>query len=183
MKKYIKEHKYFIFVFLIFVILTFVSGYQSLKISNYRLPIFNQLPPSDFQDTATQNVINVPVAVQNVQIEEAGQAKQLNDLNAATSTIPLQTTSYKLEATATSSTVYDLMMRASADSRVPFLFTTKEYPGIGHFVESINGLKNDTQAGTYWIYYLNDKNAQLGISQQIVNPKDIITWKYETANF
>lgn len=39
MKQFLKQHKYFILAFLIFVILAIVSGYQTLKISNFKFQI------------------------------------------------------------------------------------------------------------------------------------------------
>lgn len=61
----------------------------------------------------------------------------------------------------------------------PFTFSGKEYSGLGFFVEEINGVKNNTQEGRYWIYYINGKKAQVGISSYILKPNDIIMWKYE----
>ncbi|HAT03228.1 MAG TPA: hypothetical protein DCS29_00415 [Candidatus Magasanikbacteria bacterium] len=76
-------------------------------------------------------------------------------------------------------TVYDLMLTLSADSKKPFLFETKEYPGMGHFVESINDLKQNPKEDRYWIYYINGESAKVGISNYIINQGDIIEWKYE----
>jgi len=75
-------------------------------------------------------------------------------------------------------TVYTLMQTLSASSIKPFIFATIEYPGLGQFVESINDLKNDRQNGKYWIYYLNGKPAQIGISYYLLKPNDLIEWKY-----
>ncbi len=200
MKKFIKQHKYFILAFLIFITIAIISGYQSLKISNNKLLISNQIQIKNEQIfnttspnhlvTTSQNIVNVP-AVQNVQIEQLEQVKQLNNLNTSTtneSNNKLPITSYQLQVTdyiraiSPTSTVYNLMQYASADSRQPFSFKTKTFSGMGEFVEEINGLINNTQTGKYWIYYINGESAKMGISQQIVKPNDIITWKYETTN-
>ncbi len=82
-----------------------------------------------------------------------------------------------------SSTLYDFMKLLAADSKKPFLAEYKNYPGMGMFVESINGVKNDNQTQTYWIYYINGAVAKIGISQYIVQPNDIITWKFEKSKF
>ncbi|MFZ2190517.1 MAG: hypothetical protein WAV48_07130, partial [Candidatus Magasanikiibacteriota bacterium] len=50
--------------------------------------------------------------------------------------------------------VYEFMQTLSADSKKPFIFEVKKFPGLGYFVESINDIKNDGQTGKYWIYYI-----------------------------
>ncbi len=59
-------------------------------------------------------------------------------------------------------------------------FNGKEFSGLGFFVEEINGVKNDYQKGMYWIYYVNGKKANVGISSYIVSYGDVIEWKYES---
>ena len=56
-------------------------------------------------------------------------------------------------------------------------FTGKDYPGMGFFVESINGRKNSNDL--YWILYVNGKSASAGASQTIVKAGDNIEWRYE----
>lgn len=75
--------------------------------------------------------------------------------------------------------VYDAMAELSQVSSQPFIFSTKNYPGMGQFVEEINGIKNDFKQNKYWIYYINNKSAIAGISQYIIQQGDIIEWKYE----
>lgn len=50
---------------------------------------------------------------------------------------------------------------------------------LGTFVYEINGTSNDTRARMYWILYHNDAVSHKGISTLILQPFDIITWKYE----
>ena len=61
-------------------------------------------------------------------------------------------------------------------------FSGKEYSSMGFFVEEINGVKNDNLAGKYWIYYINGQSAQVGISNYIIKPNDLIEWKYGNTN-
>jgi len=89
---------------------------------------------------------------------------------------------YPLSVTS-STTVYEAMQLLQIDSRQPFTFSAKNYPGMGYFIEEINGIKNDTKTNTYWIMYVNGQSAQVGASQYILKPNDIITWKYEAAKF
>jgi hypothetical protein len=74
--------------------------------------------------------------------------------------------------------IYDLMnvlMDNSKESN--FTFHAKEYRGMGYFVDMINGIYGSP--GAYWIYYINNKKATVGISQYIVKDGDIIRWAQE----
>lgn len=75
------------------------------------------------------------------------------------------------------STVYDLMDKASKE--YGFSFSGKNFPGIGFFIEEIKGVRQDTRKGLYWIYSINGQKAQVGISNYILKPHDVITWTYE----
>jgi len=75
-------------------------------------------------------------------------------------------------------TVYEFM---NALTRVSdFTFSGKDFgAGLGYFVESINGIKNDRKKGRYWIFYKNGQKAKQGISQTPIHVGDNITWSYE----
>lgn len=58
--------------------------------------------------------------------------------------------------------------------------TFKDFgPGLGYMLESINYQPSDSQKKMYWIYYINNKKATVGISTYTVRSHDLITWKYE----
>ncbi|MBD3311451.1 MAG: DUF4430 domain-containing protein [Candidatus Magasanikbacteria bacterium] len=76
-----------------------------------------------------------------------------------------------------SSTVYDLMEHLQEES--DFKFSGVEYDYLGFFVESIANIKNDPYTGKYWIYYVNNKKATMGISNRLLKNNDVIEWKYE----
>jgi len=81
-------------------------------------------------------------------------------------------------------TVYKLMQNLSASSIKPFSFSGKDYgANLGFFVNEINGLKNNSLTGEYWLYYINDQSANVGITNYIINSGDKIEWRYETTNF
>lgn len=67
-------------------------------------------------------------------------------------------------------------MRALA-SLGTFTFTGRDYPGLGFFVDSINGEKDGN--GTYWMLYINGVSAATGASSAIVHAGDVVEWKYE----
>ena len=58
-----------------------------------------------------------------------------------------------------------------------FRFTSKDFPGIGAFVESINGQRNTN--GFYWILYVNGTSSPTGASQTLVHANDSLEWRYE----
>lgn len=81
---------------------------------------------------------------------------------------------------------YDVMLALSASSLPvpseqtgikPFLFKAKEYPGIGYFIEEINGIKNE--GGKYWTLYVNGKYSTVGASDYKLLDGDKIEWRYE----
>ena len=55
-------------------------------------------------------------------------------------------------------------------------FKEKTYSGMGEFIEEINGIKNGEKN---WIYYVNNKKAEIGVSNYKINIGDIVSWKYE----
>ena len=67
-------------------------------------------------------------------------------------------------------------MRALADAG-DFKYTSKEYSGLGVFVDSINGKKNGN--GMYWILYVNDALSNSGAGATVLSAGDVVEWKYE----
>jgi len=64
-------------------------------------------------------------------------------------------------------------LRATGD----LSFSGKEHPGLGFFVESVNGKK--AADGYNWMLYVNDKESSTGASQTRISRGDSIEWKYE----
>lgn len=54
---------------------------------------------------------------------------------------------------------------------------TKNYDGIGEFVESINGKTPD--ANHFWAFYVNGQSSSIGAGQYITKAGDSIEWKLE----
>jgi hypothetical protein len=71
--------------------------------------------------------------------------------------------------------VYEIMEKLKEDKKITF--EEKTYSGMGKFIEEINGIKNNGEKN--WIYYVNNKKANIGISNYEVKAGDIISWKYE----
>ncbi len=79
------------------------------------------------------------------------------------------------------STVYDLMSALEQKGKIDFKGSVSA--GLGFFVDEINGQKNSPSNNEFWIYYINNKAAQVGVSNYILKPNDIINWKYEKPQF
>ena len=73
-------------------------------------------------------------------------------------------------------TVYNFMKKLQDEKKISF--KDKTYTGMGEFVEEINGIKNGEKN---WIYYVNNKKAEVGISNYKINNGDIVSWKYEKS--
>jgi len=76
--------------------------------------------------------------------------------------------------------VYQAMQKLQNNNSENFSFHGQEYQSLGFFVDKINGIKNSPDK--YWIYYINNQKASVGVSKYILKSGDIITWKQE-ANF
>jgi hypothetical protein len=71
--------------------------------------------------------------------------------------------------------VYDFMKKLKKEKKIDFI--EKKYIGMGIFIDEINGIK--TNGEKYWIYYVNNIKADIGISNYKIKPGDIISWRYE----
>lgn len=78
-------------------------------------------------------------------------------------------------------TVYDLM--SVLEQRGEIDFKGRVSAGLGFFVDEINGQKNSPSNNKFWIYYINGKTAEVGISNYVLKPNDVINWKYEKPQF
>ena len=73
------------------------------------------------------------------------------------------------------STVFEVMEKIEKENL--FNFKYKEHIGLGIFITEINGIKSGS--GKYWIYYVNGKEASVGVSKNVLKDGDIISWKQE----
>lgn len=76
--------------------------------------------------------------------------------------------------------VYDFMLLLKQEKKINF--QGKNYSGLGFFAQEINGVKNNP-AGENWVYYINGRPAQVGVSNYMIKAGDIIEWKYEEKSF
>ena len=73
--------------------------------------------------------------------------------------------------------VYDFMSKLEEKGKINF--TEKYYIGMGEFIDSINGIKNNQNQS--WIYYVNGIEAQVGVSNYKIKTGDIVSFKYEKS--
>jgi len=75
----------------------------------------------------------------------------------------------------TTSPVLDVMHALAGKGS--FSFSGQDFPGLGFFVEEMNGRKNTD--GYYWILLVNGKKSDLGASQARLKEGDVVEWRYE----
>ena len=56
-------------------------------------------------------------------------------------------------------------------------FMSHEYPGMGTFIDSIQGVANAD--GYYWILYHNGSKSSVGASSIVLHQGDSAEWRYE----
>jgi len=71
--------------------------------------------------------------------------------------------------------VYEFMKQLQQEGKITF--KDKIYAGMGKLIEEINGVKNS--GNNYWIYYVNGKEAQVGVSNYKIKAGDVVSWKHE----
>lgn len=101
-----------------------------------------------------------------------------NDLNTVKTVLEINNKKYETEINENIS-VYELMKKMENENKIFFKETT--YTGMGKFIEEINGIKSDGEK--YWIYYVNNKKANIGVSNYKINPGDIVSWRYEENTY
>ncbi len=72
-------------------------------------------------------------------------------------------------------TLYAAMLRAQKTGTLSFV--GKEYPGLGYFVTTIGSLTEGS--GKYLMYFVNGKDASVGISTYVPKNGDTIIWKLQ----
>lgn len=102
------------------------------------------------------------------------QPAALSDEAAATLKIATTTLTFSVKE---SETVIDAMHALASNGKLAF--TGRDYPGLGFFVDSINGTKN--AGGMNWFLYVNGVSATEGASSAVVNSGDVIEWRYKKS--
>lgn len=70
-------------------------------------------------------------------------------------------------------------MEKLANENKDFKFVGKNYGSMGIFIESINGIDGTNKK--FWIYYVNNEKASVGVSKYVLRSGDIISWNLEDS--
>lgn len=190
-----RENKYLLAAFLISIAAALISGLVYFSDKNYQNLGQNKIirqaeikssPPTEKNENA---VIRPPILpkVENAVIPSA--EPKTRAASGQNESLKLPAPEYKLiiegkeisgPLPAGGSSVYDLMENLKKQDKLRFSGTN--YPGIGFFVEEINDIKNDPKENRFWLYYVNGKEANVGISGYILKPGDVIEWKFDKVN-
>ncbi len=71
--------------------------------------------------------------------------------------------------------VFDLLKQTAA--KEGFSVSSKD-SAVGAYIEEIQGVKNDSQSGKFWLFYLNSQLSQTGASETKLTNGDVVEWKY-----
>ncbi len=71
----------------------------------------------------------------------------------------------------------ELMEILVEKNKSDFSFKYKKYPGVGIFINEINGQSDGP--GNYWLYYINGVESSVGASDYQLKPEDMIEWRLE----
>ena len=155
----------------IFAVSILVSG---IGVGVFVVKNLNSTSFSTFEDRTGANVL--PFQPQIDEVEPIAPYARANTSQIAV--LEAQDRRYESDISQNTS-VYDFMIKLQ-DTQ-DFQFSGRDFFGVGFFVEEINHVSENAQERIYWIFYVNDQKAKVGISSYIIKPNDIITWKYEKA--
>jgi LysM repeat protein len=194
MLDFVKTNKIAFTLFLFFMSLTLVSSFyfkNNLRNEDITVKAFESVTKSlPVATSSNQNLIEASKAKSQTKKETKLIENEDNSQVVIATTTPMVTgDTYKLAVgdkyyeinLPANQTVYNLMM--ALKKRGDFDFSGKDSSGLGFFVESINGVKNNSFKNTFWFYYINGKSASVGISNYVLKPNNLISWKYEKPQF
>ncbi|MCK5320466.1 DUF4430 domain-containing protein [Candidatus Parcubacteria bacterium] len=72
-------------------------------------------------------------------------------------------------------TAFDLMKELKDKEEIDF---TYQESNVGVFINSINNIENDVKNSTYWMFYVNDELASVGVGGYVLLDGDILELKY-----
>ena len=138
---------------------------------NIEIPeIPSQIEVKPLSEESNKIVANTTI---DINIKPKATPEQINNISVSFIVLDKK---YELEINENSS-VFEVMKKLQDEKENEFSFNYKEYPGMGAFVNEINGMKG--KSGAYWIYYVNEKEASVGVSSYILKEGDSILWKQE----
>ena len=58
-----------------------------------------------------------------------------------------------------------------------------DFPGVGYYVTSINDIEEDLDKQTFWMFYVNGKQAEVGASSYVIDTPTTIEFRYEESSW
>ena len=156
------------------------AGYKTL-LHSQNVPVA-QVSTSTEATATTSNTSSLKTAVSVAKTSDTASSSGVT--GTATVTVPA---GYQTASLIVGSTQYRLSfplnstveaaMKLLEQQNPSFTFTEQNYPGLGEFVNSINGKQN--VSGNYWFLYVNGIDSPTGISETTLHSGDSIEWRYE----
>lgn len=127
------------------------------------------------EDIKTEQPVSSNEVKEEVTVEKPAISKSIQAQEEIVSSKALfKITDTELEISISEKTsVYDAMKQLASEGKL--VLGGKNYPGLGFFVTQVGDLKSGD--GKNLMYYINDKEASLGVSSYIIKEGDIIEWK------
>ncbi|MFH0955756.1 MAG: DUF4430 domain-containing protein [Candidatus Falkowbacteria bacterium] len=180
--------KSLVIIFILFLLITLVSGLVVYLTKEKIEPIVNEQPNvvkkqaetvvDNHGETAT---VATSTSKKIIQLEIIEQSPAVSAPSEEKNKTVMIVNGVKYAAAIESdSSVYDLMELLKQENKINFF--GRDYSGLGFFVEEINGVKNNP-SGENWVYYVNGQPAQVGVSNYIIKENNVIEWKYEKKSF
>ncbi|MDP1709378.1 MAG: DUF4430 domain-containing protein [Candidatus Komeilibacteria bacterium] len=79
-------------------------------------------------------------------------------------------------------TVWSVLKRLSESQSEKLQVTSQSYGEMGILISAINGITGGAD-NKYWQYWVNNEYAQVSADKQLVQPGDVIMWKFTNSKF
>ncbi|MCE9585318.1 DUF4430 domain-containing protein [Candidatus Nomurabacteria bacterium] len=152
----------FAIVFAIFILLIIFYSYK-----NKEIEVLEKKPELNIQNKL--NIIEKTEKLKNIENKQKQEILFVNPIS-----VNLIIGNYNIKIkTEKNTSFYDILMFEQKKGELNF--SGKSYPDLGFFVSDINDLHGGN--GKYLFYYVNGKEASVGVSYYIPQDGDIIEWK------
>ena len=134
-------------------------------------------------DNQTQNVVSPSPSQEEPKITEIQETPEVKNIPAAEVESPRTKVTMRINAGSAAGNypvdyigenAYQLLIRIAEKNH--FSVQTKNY-SWGIFIEGIGNLVQDGH-DNFWFLYINGKSSEVGASDYIVKPNDLIEWRY-----
>jgi len=165
------------YIIIVFVLISiFIIGFSYLDLNkNREVSVI-----IDDQQTQNKDVLNkqsnTEILIQRSEVKD--KIEVIENINTIKVSLFVADKKYETNIKENSS-VFEAMEKMQKESASGNIFNFKytNNASLGNFITEINGEYGTP--GKYWIYYVNDKKASVGVSNYILKEGDIIKWSQE----